>query len=179
MGRYYNGTISGKFWFGVQSSRDLSNFKEQPFEEPTELYYYYECGCTVECMDYKYCSNCYKSYKDHYNAYFDNLLYKEDKIKKGKIIAYLTNVIEYNFDDTEIPFIQNKLDELEEEIGIDLINNLEYKINEDDFDYNINWDFIDENNIIFNQNIATWCIGKQVKNALIKNNYCKVLCETQ
>ena len=25
MGRFYNGNISGKFWFGVQSSDDISN----------------------------------------------------------------------------------------------------------------------------------------------------------
>jgi hypothetical protein len=177
MGRYYNGTISGKFWFGVQSSQDLSNFKDDTFEETDELYYYYECGCTVQCMNHLYCANCYKSYKDHYNAYIANKL--DDDVKEGSIIAYLTNVIQYNFDDTELPFIQNKLNKLQEEIGIDLINNLEYKINEDDLDYNINWDFIDENNIILNKKIAQWCIGKQVENALIKLNYCNILCETQ
>ena len=178
MGRYYNGTISGKFWFGVQSSQDLSNFKDENFEEPNELYYYYECGCTVECINYTYCANCYKSYNDHYNAYLDNLLYEDDKINIEENISYLTNIIEYNFDDTELPFIQNKLNELQQEIGMELISNLEYKINEDDLDYNINWDFIDENNIILNQKIARWCIGKQVENALIKLNYCNVLCET-
>lgn len=32
MGRYYNGTISGKFWFAIQSSDDASNFKPADYE---------------------------------------------------------------------------------------------------------------------------------------------------
>ncbi len=179
MGRYYNGTISGKFWFGVQSSNDLSNFKDKNFEEPEELYYYYVCECKVEYIQYKYCSNCYKSYNAHYKAYLDNKLDSDDTIDENSSISYLTNIIEYNFDEFELPFIQNKLNELQEIIGTELITNLEYKINNNDLDYNIDWNFIDENNIILNKKIAQWCIGKQVEYALNSVGYCTVLCETQ
>jgi hypothetical protein len=36
MGRYYHGDIEGKFWFGVQDSRDPANFggKETPIVDP-------------------------------------------------------------------------------------------------------------------------------------------------
>lgn len=38
MGRYYSGDIDGKFWFGVQSSKDPSFFGVEPCE-PSELEY--------------------------------------------------------------------------------------------------------------------------------------------
>ena len=31
MGRYYDGTIYGKLWFGVQNSDDANNFKSEDF----------------------------------------------------------------------------------------------------------------------------------------------------
>jgi hypothetical protein len=39
MGRYYNGDIEGKFWFGVQSSSDADFFGKEG--EPTHINYYY------------------------------------------------------------------------------------------------------------------------------------------
>ncbi len=41
MGRFYNGDIEGKFWFGVQSSND-ADFFGVIGEEPYELGYSYE-----------------------------------------------------------------------------------------------------------------------------------------
>ena len=43
MGRYYSGMISGKFWFGVQSSDDASFFGGQE-SEPSYLEYYFDKG---------------------------------------------------------------------------------------------------------------------------------------
>ena len=40
MGRYYNGDIEGKFWFGVQSSDDASFFGGI-IEEPSEIDYHF------------------------------------------------------------------------------------------------------------------------------------------
>lgn len=43
MGRYYNGDIEGKFWFGVQSSSDANFFGVEGVEpECTELEYCFE-----------------------------------------------------------------------------------------------------------------------------------------
>ena len=39
MGRYYNGDINGKFWFGVQSSNDASFFAEDAEYEPNYISY--------------------------------------------------------------------------------------------------------------------------------------------
>jgi hypothetical protein len=41
MGRYYNGDIDGKFWFGVQSSDDASFFGGQE-SEPNYIDYYFD-----------------------------------------------------------------------------------------------------------------------------------------
>ena len=40
MGRYYNGDIEGKFWFGVQSSDDAEFFGKEG--EPSHINYYYD-----------------------------------------------------------------------------------------------------------------------------------------
>lgn len=43
MGRYYEGDISGKFWFAVQSSRDAIHFggKEEMDDNGAEAHYYF------------------------------------------------------------------------------------------------------------------------------------------
>jgi len=41
MGRYYNGDIEGKFWFGVQSSNAADRFGATG-TEPQYLYYYFD-----------------------------------------------------------------------------------------------------------------------------------------
>ena len=41
MGRYYNGDIEGKFWFGVQSSTD-ADFFGVTYTEPNYVDYYFD-----------------------------------------------------------------------------------------------------------------------------------------
>lgn len=41
MGRYYNGDIEGKFWFGVQSSNDADFFGVNGYQ-PERLEYYFD-----------------------------------------------------------------------------------------------------------------------------------------
>jgi hypothetical protein len=41
MGRYYNGDIDGKFWFGVQSSNSADRFGSSGYE-PQYLEYYFD-----------------------------------------------------------------------------------------------------------------------------------------
>ena len=40
MGRYYNGDIEGKFWFGIQSSNDADFFGSEGYQ--TYLQYYFD-----------------------------------------------------------------------------------------------------------------------------------------
>ena len=41
MGRYYDGDINGKFWFGVQSSNAADRFGQRG-QEPSYIEYYYD-----------------------------------------------------------------------------------------------------------------------------------------
>ena len=84
MGRFYSGDISGKFWFGVQDSDDIS---ELVSHIPTESYIWKSCGCYVDEDDAEdeYCKGCYDSIESHIleveeeENYEDGLLYTQDQ----------------------------------------------------------------------------------------------------
>ena len=63
MGRFYNGDIEGKFWFGVQDSNDIENLVT--ITSATE-YAWKVCNCVAEDSD-EYCKCCYDSKEDHIN----------------------------------------------------------------------------------------------------------------
>jgi hypothetical protein len=175
MGRYYYGTISGKFWFGIQTSYDAANFKQHILpNEGIEYYVYYVCGCDVENIALKYCHECFSDYESHINGL--------DDIDKNSLnehlLAFKNNHVKYNFDESDLEYIQIKLLELENIIGYDIIEKLEYTIDENnDFEYNVNINNIIniDNNIL--KLIACWCIGKQIECAININNYCYIECE--
>jgi hypothetical protein len=91
MGRYYDGTIYGKFWFGIQSSYDANNFKKYDFITPSEYYEYFSCSCIVKNLNELYCINCYKSYEDHLASTDD---YDKDCIEEG-LLALPSGHVEY------------------------------------------------------------------------------------
>lgn len=67
MGRFYNGNINGKFWFGVQSSDDISNLINLNYKE---VFQWFGCNCTLQDEDEfqnEYCDICYNS-KDEFMA---------------------------------------------------------------------------------------------------------------
>jgi hypothetical protein len=174
MGRYYHGTISGKFWFAIQSSSDPTSFKDPSnFVTPEEEYAYYFCGCSLENKDELYCSNCYSSYDEHYEDY-DN-----DSIIKGELLACPSNYISYSFDESELDFVSNKLIELENEIGIDVISKLNFTIDEEnEFEYEIeDINEINDENKNTSELIARWCLGQQIKKALENCCECNISCE--
>lgn len=55
MGRYYQGDISGKFWFAVQPSNDVENLCNI---KGTIDFNWIECGCIVENFNDTFCKNC-------------------------------------------------------------------------------------------------------------------------
>jgi hypothetical protein len=176
MGRYYYGTISGKFWYGVQCSHDASSFKDpMTFILPKEYYSYYGCGCEVEEETYTYCHNCYSDYDSHINSLDD---YDIKCIKDG-LIAYPSNHAKYEFDISELYYIKNILQQLENDIGKDIIEKIHLVIYEEEkeFEYDLEIDAI--NNLDDNKNelIARWCFGKQIEKALINTGYCYINCE--
>ena len=93
MGRYYNGDIEGKFWFGVQSSNDADFFGSKGEEPNTFLNYHFskddhlkdikkgikecekELGTWKEKLD--------KFFKDN-NGYNDKMIEDQLGLKKEK-----------------------------------------------------------------------------------------------
>ena len=86
MGRFYSGDIEGKFWFGVQSSDDISELVTY-IPNNTNSYIWKSCGCYVdeEVPEGKYCKGCYDSIESHIleveeeEQYHDGLLYTENQ----------------------------------------------------------------------------------------------------
>ena len=96
MGRYYNGDIEGKFWFGVQSSTDASFFGGSE-GEPNYIQYNFDdedlddikAGiktCLEKLGDYKEKLDLF--FKQN-NGYNDEMLMKEFSIGKTKVSELL------------------------------------------------------------------------------------------
>ncbi len=175
MGRYYTGTISGKFWFGIQDSYDASNFKNSLIK-PLPYYVYYVCGCDVKNNDEYYCYDCFCDYDAHFNS----INYDDKLALESELLAFKLNHVKYNFDISDLEFINTKLEELENIIGRDIINNLEFKTDDEEnyFEYYLNYSALDniiEDSII--KIIARWCLGKQIQTAIINAGYCYMDCE--
>ena len=86
MGRYYNGDIEGKFWFGVQSSADADFFGKEG--SPNYLSYYYdeEDLTTIE-VGLKNCKNTLGKYFKEIEKFFSDL-------EKSKEMGYNDEMIE-------------------------------------------------------------------------------------
>ena len=175
MGRYYTGTISGKFWFGIQESTDASNFKN-PMIVPECYYMYYVCCCDVINMNEYYCKNCFSEYDLHFNS-----MSEDDKLEiNSELLAYKSNYIKYDFDESDLDFINISLKNLESIMGDDLIKNLNLRIDGEDnsFEYIVDYsalDYIVDEAIL--KTVACWCLGKQIEKAILVCGYCNINCE--
>lgn len=92
MGRYYNGDIEGKFWFGVQSSDDADFFGVEG-TKPEMLEYYFDEDnvktvddgvkkCLKELGDYKIKIDEFFEKNDSYN---NEMLQRELEIGESKV----------------------------------------------------------------------------------------------
>ena len=123
MGRYYNGDIEGKFWFGVQGSDDIQNLVT------IDQYTYYSwkiCNCTADIDADNYCKYCYESIKEHIDdvteneEYDDECLYYED---------YTTG---YSLDEsTHYAELKENMEKLRTEINDEIIESFD-KIKQND-----------------------------------------------
>jgi len=118
MGRFYNGDINGKFWFGVQSSDDISNLLDINSEMVCE---WYGCGCTLHDVnneDNEYCIECFNNKEDFLlNA-------SEDMEADDSSVPYReTNEIVYYISSSQyLKPLEEKLNELEQKIHKSIIN---------------------------------------------------------
>ena len=110
MGRYYNGNINGKFWFGVQSSDAMEKYGAV---EQKHNFQYKICGCCCddEPQEKDYCERCFNSYKDHIKEVRDEC--DEDRVtecfeedESGCDWLYDKDM----FEDQGLPFIEEHKD---------------------------------------------------------------------
>ena len=92
MGRFYNGDIEGKFWFGVQSSQDASFFGGTQFEPNYIEYIFEECDLEDIRTGIKECleelGGNKKKLDDFFeknNSYNDEMLVNQAKIDRADI----------------------------------------------------------------------------------------------
>ena len=102
MGRYYNGDINGKFWFGVQSS-DCANRFGVVGSQPETLYYYFNESDLQSVQDElkeieQSMGDYLKQLNDFFtknNGYTDIELAKELGISEAKLKNILSEYADY------------------------------------------------------------------------------------
>ena len=188
MGRHYTGQISGKFWLGIQSSSDASEFGV----DYNGIIRYHVCQCDCEYNFEKgpetnddddeisklYCSDCYSSYEEHMQAIEEEGLELDvDESKNTWFIS--SSEIEYKFDKSHIEIIEDKIKTLEREVGQYMES---YKIIDDENENEITYDYDLPDNIKNSINelpmIARLCFGKQILYCLQKYDTCCFYAET-
>jgi len=168
MGRFYDGNIKGKFWFGIQNSDDASYFGV----EYKQFYYYYVCNCTIDeepNENNTYCNECYSSYEEH----LESIIEEEINDDTNKTWYFYDNKICYEFNKKDLDNVKEKVDELENKYGKYI---LEYTILEENNKIlsSISYDCKIEKNL--KKDILEWvarlCLGKQILYCLNKNEFC-------
>lgn len=96
MGRYYNGDIEGKFWFGVQSSDDATHFGAIE-QEPAYIDYYID---NLEDVEAGLCEARAELGQDEQrlNAFFDT----RDSYNDGMIIKYYKETYQIDLTEREL-----------------------------------------------------------------------------
>lgn len=173
MGRYYSGDISGKFWFGVQSSTDAENFggKIHRYQQ------YACCQCRV-VDDSSYCKDCYENYEKHLEDSIDDeysdviiegqffdMVFKDDQLKEVQ-----QHIIELN--KSVLKFIKSFKIDAKSEYEYDFEINDIYKCKSNPFgSFN---DLVSKHDM---ELIARWCLARQVRQCLIDKGECVFNCE--
>ena len=184
MGRFYNGEISGKLWFGIQESDDASHFGK----EHTDVYCFYVCNCYLNINDaYEgiystschksceehtqlmpegmYCTSCYNSYEEHKQAMLD------EDCDDTETWHLSESEISYAFDESDIDTIQETIHDLEDYVGKYMGS---YCIDEDmNYSYDLPSDLTEDEITC----IARLCLGKQILHCLQKNGSCNFTAE--
>lgn len=188
MGRFYTGDIEGKFWFGIQSSSDISELVSYDEHKPT--YIWKSCSCDVDDdlpEDDKYCKACFSSKNEHIDTveeegdYVDGLLYIEEQC------------IHYSLDkETHYQELVDNMSKMKEIIDEGIMEEYESIKQTDDIlnafsgVFNHIFDYMN-NNIVFEDNIekhkvcslvARYTLGYQIEYCLRTTESCNIQCET-
>lgn len=172
MGRYYDGNISGKFWFGIQNSDDASYFGV----EYKDVHYYHLCLCGIDeepIENNVYCSNCYSSYEEHKESIVKECI-NEEIDEYDKTWYKSENEIYYCFNIETINNVKEKVSELENKYGKYI---LEYTILESNNTINYDCKIQDDLKKDILEWIARLCLGRQILYCLNKNSFCSFYAE--
>jgi hypothetical protein len=184
MGRYYNGDISGKFWFGIQDSNDIHNLITM---DSYKYYNWKKCGCCADIEGSNYCNCCYNTLKEHIDDvkndddYEDNCLYYEECCQ------------DYNIDKSvHYQELVDSMSELKKEINDEIIEEFD-KIPQDDNILDAFTGVFDNSLKLLNSLnkeiqekqekkkletlVARYTLGYQIEYCLRKNETCNVSCE--
>lgn len=164
MGRYYNGEISGKLWFGIQESDDASHFGK----EHDDVYCFYVCNCYLnidDAFEGMYCTSCYNSHEEHTKAMC------EEGYEDVETWYLSESEISYAFDESDIDTIQETIYDLEDYVGKYMAN---YSIDE-----YMNYSYDPPSGLTKDEIIciARLCLGKQILHCLQKNGSCNFTVE--
>ena len=164
MGRYYNGQISGKFWFGVQSSDDASYFGI----EHKDVTIFYLCGCGCESpKDKEYCRECFSCYEEHRQAMLED---EDVEFGDDDNTWYVSNTeIFYEFDETDIGKVEEEANKLEEIVGKYMDS---YEIHDEDMEITYSYmlsENMKDDDLVY---IARLCLGRQILYCLKKHGTC-------
>ena len=184
MGRFYDGDIQGKFWFGIQDSNDIENLVTIT---ACINYSWKVCNCLAEIDSCDYCKDCYESKNEHIEAVVEEDEYEDE------CLYYEENCIEYSFDkETHYEELVKNMELLKKEIPEEIINEFD-KIEQNDkildaftgvFDKThpivnkLNDDFVysetDKNK--FAILVARYTLGYQLEYCLRTTTSCHVTC---
>jgi hypothetical protein len=197
MGRYYYGQISGKFWFGVQSSDDASHFGL----EHNDTFKYYVCQCEIQHTENAsshiepFCKDCFSSLDEHKQAMIDEGTEFDDDTDTNKMWFKSDCEISYTFESKHIDMVESHIKILEESVGkymsgykiVDTNDEItyEYEIPKpadlseelytpDDCTQSPFPNYISNDDITL---IARLCLGKQILYCLHKHGMCELYAE--
>ena len=166
MGRFYNGDICGKFWFGIQSSDDAESFGVDPYLE----YTFFGCGCgaTEYSNDEKpYCKYDYTSFEDQMDKTKEDRSYYEDEDKNRTF--YQSEEVRYEFSKNDLSTLNETLNTLENNYA-KFIDQYKIKDNYDEISYCMKTINNPSNeDLVY---VAQLCLGRQIKYCLEKKGQC-------
>ena len=190
MGRFYDGCIQGKFWFGIQDSDDVENLVT--IKGNTD-YSWKACNCCAE-VDEDYCRQCYETKEEHIEAAIEAEEYEDE------CLYYEESSHGYCLDkETHYEELVTNMENLKNEIPEEIITEFE-KIEQNDkildaftgvFDKThplinkINDDFVFGETIFGEKTqkkelsvlVARYTLGYQIEYCLRTTDYCNITCE--
>ena len=183
MGRYYNGDIEGKFWFGIQGSDDIENLISI---EPYTFYIWKICNCAANIEDNDYCSDCYESKNEHIEEAID-----EEEYEDG-CLYYESGSSGYSLDkETHYNKLLDSMNTLKKNINIKIMEEFD-KIEQNDKILNAFTGVFDKIiKVLFKNNfkneaeknnqevlVGRYTLGYQIEYCLRTTGSCNINCES-